>query len=163
MRPKKPASRSIATLRRPGRNSLSCTTPCLTPRCLAQRRQRDRLVERIGDRFFAIDVLAGVDRTGDEIGPHLRRRGVEEHGVRRVGKRRVEIGARALDAVLPAQRRNFLGVAADQDRIRHHAVAVRQRDSALGADGDDRAHKMLVEAHAAGHAVHDDAEPLRGH
>ena len=62
MRPKKPASRSILILRRPGRNSLSCTTPFLTFFCFGELRDRDRLVERVGDRLLAIDVLAGLDR-----------------------------------------------------------------------------------------------------
>ena len=56
------------------------------------------------------------------------------------------------------ERRDLLGVAPDQDRIGHHAVAVRQRDAALVADRQDRAHQVLVEPHASGDAVHDDAE-----
>ena len=42
------------------------------------------------------------------------------------GERGVEIGGRALDAVLRGERRDLLGVAADQDRVGHHAVAVRR-------------------------------------
>ena len=38
-----------------------------------------------------------------------------------------------------------------------------ERDAALGADGDDRAHEVLVVAHAAGDAVHDEPEPARRH
>jgi hypothetical protein len=54
-------------------------------------------------------------------------------------------------------------VAADQDRIGHHRVAVLERDAALRADGEDRADQMLVRAHAPADAVHDDAEPLLRH
>jgi hypothetical protein len=54
-------------------------------------------------------------------------------------------------------------VPTDQDRIGHHRVAVAQRDTALGADRHDRADQMLVHAHAAGDAVHDDAEALLRH
>ena len=75
----------------------------------------------------------------------------------------VEVGGRAGDAVLLAQRRDLLGIAADQDRVGHHAVAVRQRHAALIADGQDRAHEVLVEPHASGDAVHDDAEIARRH
>src|SRR5262249_44139790 len=45
----------------------------------------------------------------------------------------------------------------------HHPVAVFQRDAALRADGENRADQMLIHAHAAGDAVHDDAEPLLRH
>ena len=108
-------------------------------------------------------MLAGLDRLRDQIGAHLRGRGIEEHGVVRVLQRGGEIGGRARDAVLLAERRDLLGVAADQDRIGHHAVAVRQRDAALLADRQDRAHEVLVQPHASGDAVHDDAEPMRRH
>src|ERR1700730_17058785 len=55
------------------------------------------------------------------------------------------------------------GIAPDQDRIRHHAVAIGKLDAALVADRDDRADQMLVEPHAAGDPVHDHAEALRRH
>src|SRR5205807_1362220 len=57
--------------------------------------------------------------------------------------------------------RDLLGVATDQNRIRHHAVTVWQRDAALIADRQDRAHQVLVEPHASGDAIHDDAERPR--
>src|SRR5207253_2632563 len=59
---------------------------------------------------------------------------------------------------LLGQSADLLGVAADQDWVGHHAITVRQRDAALFADRQDRAHEVLVEPHAAGDAVHDDAE-----
>jgi hypothetical protein len=77
--------------------------------------------------------------------------------------KKIEIGRGALDPVLVGDRLHLLGIAADQHRIGHHAVAVRQGDAALVADGADRAHEVLVVAHAAGDAVHDDAEALRCH
>ena len=40
MRPKNPARRSMSSLRRPGRNSLSCTAPCRSPRASASRASR---------------------------------------------------------------------------------------------------------------------------
>ena len=125
---------------------------------LGELRKRDSLVERVRDRLFAIDVLAGVDRLRDEVGAHLRGRGIEEDRVVRVLQRGRKIRGGARDAVLLAKRRDLLGVAADQDRVRHHAIAVRQRDAALLADRQDRAHEVLVQPHASGDAVHDDAE-----
>ena len=142
---------------------MSCTTPFLTFFCLGELGDRDRLVERVGDRLFAIDVLAGLDRLREQVGAHLRGRGVEEHRVVGVLQRGVEIGGRALDAVLLRERRDLLGIAADQDRVGHHAVAIRQRDAALLADRHDRAHQMLVEPHASGDAIHDDAELANRH
>ena len=69
----------------------------------------------------------------------------------------------ARDAVRLGERRQLVLVAPDQDRIGHHAVAVRQQHAALGADGSDGADQVLVGAHAPGHAVHDDAEPSHCH
>src|SRR5262249_41847045 len=54
-------------------------------------------------------------------------------------------------------------IAADQNRIGHHAVAVLERHASLRPNGDNRANEMLVHAHAAGDAVHDDAETLLSH
>ena len=114
-------------------------------------------------RLLAIDVLAGLDRLADERGAHLRRAGVEEDLVVWIGERGVEIGGPALErrAALPGL--ELVGVAADQDRVGHHAIAVRQRDAAIGADRQDRADEMLVRPHPAGHAVHDDAETVGRH
>jgi hypothetical protein len=108
-------------------------------------------------------VLAGLDRPGDEVGAHLRGCGVEEHRVVRVVQRCRKVGGGAGDAVFLGERGDLLGIAPDQDRVGHHAIAVRQRDAALLADRQDRAHEMLVQSHAAGHAMHDDAERPRRH
>ena len=45
-------------------------------------------------------------------------------------ERCVEVGGLARDIVALRDLRELVGVAADQDRVRHHAVAVRQRDAA---------------------------------
>ena len=108
-------------------------------------------------------MLAGADRLGQQRRAHLRRAGVEEDGVVLVRQRRVEVGAPALDAVRLGQRLDLLGVAADQDRVGHHPVAVGEGDAALIADRDDGADQVLVHAHASGDAVHDDSESLGGH
>jgi hypothetical protein len=54
----------------------------------------------------------------------LRRRGVEENLVVRIVERLVEIGRPARDIVALRQRLGFLGIPADQDRIRHHPGAI---------------------------------------
>ena len=97
-----------------------------------------------------------------QLAEQARLRHQHEAGVT-VGERRIEVGGPARDAVRLRQLRELAPVAADQDRVGHHAVAVRERYAALGADGDDRADEMLVHAHAAGDAVHDDAESLLCH
>ena len=78
-------------------------------------------------------------------------------------ERRVEICRPARDAVRLRQLRELSFIAADQDRVGHHPVAVLERDAALRADRDDRADQVLVHPHAAGDAVHDDAETLLRH
>ena len=123
----------------------------------------DRLVETVGDRLFAIDVLAGLDRLGQEIGAHLRRRRIEKHFIVAVFQRRVEVGREALDAVLTRQRSDLFRVAADQNGVGHYPVAIGQRHAALLADRNDRTHQVLIESHAPGDAVHHDAEPAGGH
>ena len=54
-------------------------------------------------------------------------------------------------------------VAPDKNRIGHQAVAILERHAALLADLEDRAHEVLVHAHAPGDAVHDDADALLRH
>ena len=99
MRPKKPESISILSLSRPGRNSLSCTTPCLMPAFLAARARSSASSSVFGDRLLAIDVLAGRDRLAQQLGAQLRGGGVEEQRVVLVLQRGVEVGGPARDAV----------------------------------------------------------------
>jgi hypothetical protein len=65
--------------------------------------------------------------------------------------------------VLRGERLHPLRAAADQDRVRHHARAVGQAHAALLADRLHRADQVLVQAHAAGDAVHHDAESSGAH
>src|SRR5262249_47325898 len=89
--------------------------------------------------------------------------GVEEQRVLAVPERGVEVAGPAREPVRLRQLRQLCLVAADENRIGHHPVAVLERDAALRADGENRADQMLVHAHAAGDAVHDDAEPVLRH
>ena len=163
MRPKKAGVPQPAQLDQAGQAEL--VVDHAAPDALVARRAGDgeRVVERLGDRLFGIDVLAGADRLQQQVLAHLRGRGVEEQGVVRVGERRIQIGRPAFDAVRFGERRELRFVAADQDRVGDHPVAVAQAHAALGADGADRAHQMLVRPHAPGDAVHDQPEAMRGH
>ena len=87
----------------------------------------------------------------------------EEHGIVRIGECRIEVGGVARKAELPRHCRDLVGIAADQDRVGHHPVAIRQRHAALLADRQNRTDQVLVETHAPGDAMHDDAERLGCH
>ena len=54
------------------------------------------------------------------------------------------------------------GVAADQHQLGDQPVAVGERESALGGDGQEVGH-VLGRAHAARGAVDDDADPTLAH
>ncbi len=123
----------------------------------------ERLIQGVGDRLLAINVLAGLDGAADEIGAHLRGAGIEKDLVLRILQRGFEIAGVALDAVFAREGGHLFGIAADEDRVRHHAVAVREQHAALLADRHDGADEVLVQPHASGDAVHDDAKRTCGH
>ncbi|MNT73528.1 hypothetical protein D3C72_2122440 [compost metagenome] len=58
---------------------------------------------------------------------------------------------------------DLVGVAADNDGIDHETVAIAEHHAALVSDGQDRAHQVLVIAHAPCDAVHDESEPSIRH
>ncbi|CAH1690697.1 hypothetical protein CHELA40_50002 [Chelatococcus asaccharovorans] len=122
-----------------------------------------RFLDRFGDRLFRIDMLASLDRAGQQAGAHDGGAGIKEDGVLGIGECAVDIRRGAGNAVLPGDLGDFLAIASHQDRVGHDPVAVRQCNAALIANGADRAHEMLVVAHAAGDAVHDEAETLYRH
>jgi hypothetical protein len=113
--------------------------------------------------FLAIDVLAGVDRAADEFGAHECRSRVEEYFVLGIGERGSKIGGPAFDTVCVGDRRDFVAITPHQHGIWHQPVAVRKCDAALSADSDDRPNQMLVEAHTAGNAMHDNADAALSH
>ena len=88
---------------------------------------------------------------------------IEEQRVVGVLERRIEIRRPARYAVRVGQLRELAFIAADQDRVGHHRVAVSQHHAPLRADRQNGADEMLIHPHAAGHAVHDDAETLLRH
>ena len=123
----------------------------------------ERLRDGGRDRLFRIDVLAGRDRLADQFRPQSRRRGVEVDRVLGVRERGVEVGRPARDAVRLRERRDLAGVASDEDRVRHDARGRVERHAALRADRVDRPDQVLVGAHPARDAVHDDAHALDLH
>jgi hypothetical protein len=98
---------------------------------------RDRLIEIGRDRLFAIDVLAGIDCVGQQHGARLRGRGIEENGVARLKQCLVEIGGPALHVELFCKTLELVGIAADQDRIGHHAIAIAEQHATGISDSDD--------------------------
>src|SRR5262245_58934179 len=127
---------------------------------LGRARDFERIRERLGDRLLAIDVFAGRDRPAQEHGAQLGRGGIEEERVLAALERGGKIAGPARDGVRLGELGELCLVAPDEDRIGHDRVAILQLYAALRADRKNRADKMLVHAHAAGDAVHDDAEPL---
>jgi len=123
----------------------------------------ERVLQARRRRLLAIDVLARGDR---EIEVALALSGGDRVEIDRVlarGERAVEIGGEARDAVCLGESAELLGVAPDQDRIRQHALPVRERKPARRADRQDRADEMLDRPHPPGDAVHDDPEPPLAH
>ena len=114
--------------------------------------------ERRSYRFLGIDVLARGDRLLDEPGSQSGRCRIEIDRVIGVRERGGEVGRPSRHAVGPGQLLELVGVAADEDGIRHNAATVGEGHAALRADRADRADQVLVGAHPAGDAVHDDAE-----
>ena len=115
------------------------------------------------DRLFHVHVLAGGDGLVDHRRAQAGRRGVEKDRVVLVRQCRAQIGGPALDAMGTGQRRELGLVASDQDRVRHHPIAIGQRDAALRANREDRTDQVLIGAHPARYAVHDDAESMLRH
>ena len=161
MRPKKPAVAQHRDLAQARQEQLVLHDAVLDAARLGEPGDAERLVERVGDRLLAIDVLAGrrspASSRSARICVEPASKNTVSSRVLRARRRGRSSSARCRAAL--GELRDLLGVAADQDRVGHHAVAVRQRDAALLADRQDRAHEVLVVAHAPGDAVHDDAEP----
>ena len=87
---------------------------------LGEPRNRERVCEARRARLFTIDVFSRLDRLANDRGAHLRRAGVEENLVVRIGERGREIGRPALDAMSSRERLDFFGAPPDQDWVRHH-------------------------------------------
>src|SRR5262249_26313407 len=80
-----------------------------------------------------------------------------------IRKRLREVGGPARDAVLVRNFFDLIGIAPDQDRVGDQARAVTEQKTALVANREYGTDQVLVESHAAGHAVHNDANPSGTH
>src|SRR5262249_54088768 len=84
--------------------------------------------------------------------------GVEIDVVVGAGQASREIGAPPLEPVLLGELAQLALVSADQDGLGPDHLTLADADAPLLADGQDRSHQVLVGAHAARDAVHDDSE-----
>src|SRR5205814_9393773 len=87
-----------------------------------------------------------------------RERRVEVDRVRGVREAAIEIGRDTFDAVRTSDLAELRLTSPDEDRIGDHRPAAGQRYATLPADRDDRPDEMLIQPHASGDAVHDDAD-----
>ena len=135
----------------------------LDSRALGNADQIERVIEIIGDRFLAIDMLAGCHGLAQQLGAQLRGCGVKEQRVIRVLQGGVEIRGPSRDTMRLGKPFDFVGIASDQDWIGHDAIAILERDATLRPDGHDRPDQMLIHPHSAGDAIHDDTETMLRH
>ncbi len=123
--------------------------------------ERERIVGRGGDGLLAVDVLARVDGAHDVGDAAVGGLGVEVDGVGGVGEGAFEVGRPAQAAGAFGEGGELVGVAPDEDGVGEDRVLrPRHRHAALRADRHDRAHQVLVGAHAPGDAVHENADAV---
>ena len=108
-------------------------------------------------------MLAGGNRRLHAGGAQRGQLRVEVDRVVRVRERAVQVCGPARHAVLLGDLLQLGGVAAHQDRIGNQTRPVRQRDATLLPNRQNGTDQMLVQPHASGDAVHDDADPLLVH
>jgi hypothetical protein len=130
---------------------------------IREPREIERLLGAHRERLLAVHVLPHLDRAAHVGGAKVGQRGVEVDRIGAVGECFLQIRGVALDPILLGERAQLSLIAPDEDRIGHQPRAVRHRHSALGSDRDDRAHQMLIQSHASGHAVHDDSDRVALH
>ena len=128
-------------------------------RALRRARQIEGLDRGRRERLLAVDVLAGGNRSPHVVDAGARERRVEVDRVRGVREAAIEIGRDTFDAVRTSDLAELRLTSPDEDRIGDHRPAAGQRYATLPADRDDRPDEMLIQPHASGDAVHDDADP----
>ena len=102
-------------------------------------------------------MLACGNRLLQQRRTHLRGRRIEKNRVGPIGQRGIEIRGPAFNAVRFGKRADLFGIAPHQDGIGHQPIAVRQSNATFGADRKNRSDQMLIRAHPAGDAVHDNS------
>ena len=102
--------------------------------------------------LFGGDGFADSDRTlaGES--------GIKVNLVRGILKSGIEVGGNAGYAVGGSQGAELFLATTDEDGIGHNDFAWFDLDAALFTDGDDGADEVLIGAHAASDAVHDNAD-----
>src|ERR1035438_6330491 len=118
----------------------------------------ERRVERLRHRLLAVDVLARGDRLAHRGRAPAGGLRVEIDRVSGIGQRSIEIGGPRHAAALRGDGLQLGWIAAHQQRARHDRLAVAEDHPALLHDGVDGAAQVLVQSHAPGDAVHDDAD-----
>ena len=130
---------------------------------LRQLPQIERRFQTVRNRLLAIDVLPRGDGQSDGARAPVRGLRVEIDGVVGVGQRGTQIGGPGKAAALRRNSFELGGIAPHQQRARHDGFALAHPDPALLDDGLDGPPQVLVQPHAAGHAVHNDADAVGGH
>jgi hypothetical protein len=102
-------------------------------------------------------VLSGRQRSVEDIGAHVGRRSVEEHGICAVAQGRIEIRCPGIDAIGAGDVRKPCFVAPDQHQFRHDGL-IADPKSAFLADRGQRIGKVLEGANTPGGAIDDDAD-----
>ncbi len=111
-----------------------------------------------GGGLFAVDMLFSGDGFADSDRTLAGESGIKVNLVRGILKSGIEVGGDAGYAVGSAQGAELFLAATDEDGIGHNDFAWFDLDTALFTDGDDGADEVLIGAHAASDAVHDNAD-----
>ena len=158
MRPKKPVSISSLELQQAGQEELVLHDAVLDAGGAGEPGELEPLLQRLGHRLLAVDVLAGGDRLADRVGPDLRELRVEVDVDLGVGERRrrgrCSSARRPCAAASRASLRSSRPISTGSGQITSRPTS----HAALRADREDRADQVLVHPHAPGHAVHGDPD-----
>ena len=119
-------------------------------------------IERVGGAdgggLFAVNMLARSDGFFDGTRATAGGLRVEVNEVLGLGEFRIEVGGPAHTFVHRGELRKLGLATTNEHRLGPDDFAVTDLQTALFADGEDRADVVLVGAHASGDAVHDDAD-----
>ncbi len=145
-------------LLQPGQPQLVLHHAVLDARGLRQRIELVGFLRGERCRLLAVDVLARRDCSLHRIGTAVGSLRVKIDDVVRVGQGALQVRGPLLDPGGVRERLQLGRVAPDEDRIGQDDLLVADLHPALPDDSHDRAHQVLVRAHAPRHAVHDDSD-----
>lgn len=161
--PEEAAVDQALELQQPREEELVLHDPVLDALRVGEPGQFQGAVETGGGRLLGVDVLPRRDGLPDGLlagGGDLR---VEVEVDIRVGEDRVQVRRPVLQPVPLGERPQGVLAAADEDRLGPQRRTVAQIQTALVAQGEDRADEVLAVAHASRHAVHGDTHRLACH